>query len=103
MRCPAGWPECARLSSTLQYALVHVTCAELPPRTLSGFEAFFARCADEFAQPTGPDIGRIVEIYREHNIDLVAEAPQELMIHPEQVWVIHAEPGLTSGRVAPAE
>jgi len=27
----------------------------------SGFERFFARCADEFAKPDGPDMSRIVD------------------------------------------
>jgi quercetin dioxygenase-like cupin family protein len=43
--------------------------------TPSGFERFFARCADEFARPGGPDMNRIVEISREQGIDYVEEAP----------------------------
>jgi quercetin dioxygenase-like cupin family protein len=39
--------------------------------TPSGFETFFARCADEFAKPDGPNMDRIVEIHQEHNIDLI--------------------------------
>lgn len=39
----------------------------------SGFEDFFARCADEFAQTGGPEMNRIVEIHREHGIDLIDE------------------------------
>lgn len=31
----------------------------------SGFERFFASCADEFARPEGPDPGRIVAIHPE--------------------------------------
>jgi len=34
----------------------------------SGFENFFARCAEEFAKPGGPDMGRIMEIGVEHGI-----------------------------------
>jgi mannose-6-phosphate isomerase-like protein (cupin superfamily) len=33
-----------------------------------GFEKFFARCADEFAKPGGPDMSRIIEIAVEHGI-----------------------------------
>ena len=39
----------------------------------SGFETFYARCADEFARPGGPDRNRIVEIHKEHNIDLIED------------------------------
>lgn len=35
----------------------------------SGFETFFARCAAEFASPSGPNMQRIVEISREHGIE----------------------------------
>ena len=34
----------------------------------SGFETFFARCAEEFAKPNPPDRSRIVEISAEHGI-----------------------------------
>lgn len=34
----------------------------------SGFETFFARCAEEFAKPNPPDMSRIVEISAEHGI-----------------------------------
>ena len=37
----------------------------------SGFEKFFSRCADEFANPGGPDMQRIVEISAEHGIHFV--------------------------------
>jgi quercetin dioxygenase-like cupin family protein len=37
----------------------------------SGFENFFARCAQEFRSPGGPDMNRIVEISREHGIEYV--------------------------------
>lgn len=39
----------------------------------SGFERFFARYADELAKADGPDMGRIVEIHREHGIELIKE------------------------------
>jgi mannose-6-phosphate isomerase-like protein (cupin superfamily) len=41
--------------------------------TPSGFENFFARCAEEFAKPGEPDMGRIVEIGAEHGIHFVQE------------------------------
>ncbi len=34
----------------------------------SGFEVFFARCAEEFAKPGPPDMKRIVEISAEYGI-----------------------------------
>ena len=37
----------------------------------SGFEVFFSRCADEFAKPAPPDMGRIAEIFDEHGITLL--------------------------------
>jgi mannose-6-phosphate isomerase-like protein (cupin superfamily) len=39
--------------------------------TPSGFEVFFSRCADEFAKPAPPDMGRIAEIFSEHGITLL--------------------------------
>jgi quercetin dioxygenase-like cupin family protein len=39
--------------------------------TPSGFERFFALCAEEFAKPSGPDMNRIVEISREHGIEII--------------------------------
>ena len=39
--------------------------------TPSGFEKFFARCADEFAKANGPDMSRIIEIGAEHGIHFV--------------------------------
>ena len=41
--------------------------------TPSGFEKFFARCADEFARQGGPDMQRIVEIHHEHGIKLLEQ------------------------------
>jgi len=34
----------------------------------SGFETFFARCAEEFARPVPPDLSRIAHIAAEHGI-----------------------------------
>ncbi|PYL06612.1 MAG: cupin domain-containing protein [Verrucomicrobia bacterium] len=39
----------------------------------SGFEKFFARCAEEFARPDGPDMPQIVKIGVEHGIHFVQE------------------------------
>jgi hypothetical protein len=47
----------------------------VPPgqgKTLHAFEKFFARCADEFARPEGPDMKRVVEISAEHGIYFVS-------------------------------
>jgi mannose-6-phosphate isomerase-like protein (cupin superfamily) len=37
----------------------------------AGFEKFFARCAEEFTRPGGPDMERIVQISAEHGIHYV--------------------------------
>jgi quercetin dioxygenase-like cupin family protein len=37
----------------------------------AGVEVFFARCAEEFAKPGGPDMDRIVQISAEHGIEYV--------------------------------
>ncbi len=39
----------------------------------SGFEKFFARCAEQFAKAGGPDMARIVQIGVEHGIHFVLE------------------------------
>jgi quercetin dioxygenase-like cupin family protein len=39
--------------------------------TPSGFEKFFAHCAEEFAKPAGPNMDRVVEISREHGIEFI--------------------------------
>lgn len=39
----------------------------------AGFETFFARCAEEFAQPGPPDMARITEISAEHGIHYVTD------------------------------
>ena len=41
--------------------------------TPSGFEKFFARCAEEFAKPGKPDMSRIVQIGVEHGLHFVQE------------------------------
>ena len=40
--------------------------------TPSGFEHFFARCADEFARAGGPDMERIVGFGRDSGIEFIA-------------------------------
>lgn len=47
--------------------MARILCIASP----SGFETFFARCAEEFAKPGGPDMARIVEISTEHGIHYV--------------------------------
>jgi quercetin dioxygenase-like cupin family protein len=37
----------------------------------SGFENFFARCAEEFAKPGAPDMARITDIASKHGIHFV--------------------------------
>ena len=39
--------------------------------TPSGFENFFARCAEEFARSAKPDMSRLIEIGAEHGIHFV--------------------------------
>jgi hypothetical protein len=39
----------------------------------SGFEKFFAWCAEEFARPGGPDMSQITQIGVEHRIHFVQE------------------------------
>ena len=41
--------------------------------TPSGFEEFFARCADEFASPGGPSMEQIVGFARDQGIEFVTE------------------------------
>ena len=41
--------------------------------TPSGFERFFARCAEEFAKPSGSDMSRIILIGVEHGIHFLQE------------------------------
>ena len=38
----------------------------------AGFDTYFARCAEEFAKPGGPDMPRIIEISAEHGIHFVS-------------------------------
>jgi hypothetical protein len=37
---------------------------------------FFARCAEEFAKPGGPNMGRIIEITNEHGGEILLEGGQ---------------------------
>lgn len=39
--------------------------------TPSGFENFFATCAEEFARPDGPEQRRIIDIHHLHGIELL--------------------------------
>jgi quercetin dioxygenase-like cupin family protein len=39
----------------------------------SGFEKFFAHCAEEFAKPAGPDMSEITKIGKEHGIHFLQE------------------------------
>ncbi|MEM7114992.1 MAG: cupin domain-containing protein [Chloroflexota bacterium] len=41
--------------------------------TPAGFETFFTRCADEYAKPGPPNMGRIIEISAEHGIHFVMD------------------------------
>ena len=41
--------------------------------TPSGFEKFFARCAEEFAKPGAPNMSRIMQIGVEHGIHFLHE------------------------------
>ena len=43
--------------------------------TPAGFEKFFARCADEFAAPGGPDMERVMGIAADHGIDILGPPP----------------------------
>ena len=61
---PRGNVHCYRNVGTMPSRKWNLT-------TPSGFEGFFARCADEFAHDGGPDMQRIVEIHQEHGITLV--------------------------------
>ncbi|MEO7166683.1 MAG: cupin domain-containing protein [Spartobacteria bacterium] len=40
----------------------------------AGFEIFFARCAEEFAKPGGPDMPQVMKIAAEHGIHFVQDA-----------------------------
>jgi quercetin dioxygenase-like cupin family protein len=48
-------------------------CRRLTVTTPSGFEKFFARCAEEFAKPAKPDMSRLNEIGAERGIHFVQE------------------------------
>jgi quercetin dioxygenase-like cupin family protein len=47
-------------------------CRQWILTTPSGFEHFFARCADEFGRTGGPDMEHIVGFAREHGIEFIA-------------------------------
>jgi uncharacterized cupin superfamily protein len=64
---PRGTAHCFRNAGTTASRQWIVT-------TPSGFEHFFARCADESARPGGPDMERIVGFAREHGIEFLADA-----------------------------
>ena len=61
---PKGAAHCYRNIGTVPSRHLIIT---LP----SGFERFFAACADEFAKAGGPDANRIVEIHRDYGIELL--------------------------------
>ena len=44
--------------------------------TPAGFEKFFASCAEEFAEPGGPRMERILEIGAEHGIQILGAPPE---------------------------
>jgi hypothetical protein len=48
-------------------------CRRLTVTTPSGFEKFFARCAEEFAKSAKPDMSRLNEIGAAHGIHFVQE------------------------------
>jgi len=59
----------------MQRGVVHTfkNVGDQPSRMLitaspSGFEKFFARCAEEFAKPAGPDMSEITKIGEQHGI-----------------------------------
>ena len=64
---PRGVPHCYRNVGTTPSTHWILT-------TPSGFEHFFAACAEEFAQPGGPQMERIVAIHREYGIELLEVA-----------------------------
>jgi hypothetical protein len=41
--------------------------------TPAGFDVFFARCAEEFAKPGGPDMPHVMDIAAEHGIHFVKD------------------------------
>jgi quercetin dioxygenase-like cupin family protein len=64
---PREVPHCYRKAPSHQWVIT----------TPSGFEVFFARCAEEFAKPGGLDMGRIVEIVNEHGGEILLEGGQK--------------------------
>ena len=43
--------------------------------TPSGFEVFFAQCAEAFAAPGAPDMGRVMGLFAAHGLELVGPPP----------------------------
>jgi quercetin dioxygenase-like cupin family protein len=41
----------------------------------SGFEKFFACCAEEFGKSGGPEMSRITEIHRDYGIEILGDPP----------------------------
>jgi len=48
-------------------------CRMLNTATPSGFEKFFARCAEEFAKSGAPEMSRIIQIGADHGIHFVQD------------------------------
>jgi quercetin dioxygenase-like cupin family protein len=75
------WHELGRGGTAfMPRSIVHTfkNVGDQPSRMLltpppSGFEKFFASCAEEFAKPDGPDMSRIIEIGAEHGIHFLQE------------------------------
>jgi mannose-6-phosphate isomerase-like protein (cupin superfamily) len=61
---PRGCAHCYRNTGTIPSRHWIIT---LP----AGFEKFFANCASEFSRTSNPDVERIIEIHREHGIELI--------------------------------
>lgn len=53
-------------------------CRMLVQTQPAGFEMFFARCAEEFKRPGGPDMERIAAISAEHGIHYVNQTTEQL-------------------------
>jgi len=74
-----GWVEVPPGTSVfIPHGTVHTfrNAGDAPLKQLvhaspSGFEIFFTRCAEQFHQEGGPDMGRIMEIATEHGIRFI--------------------------------
>jgi quercetin dioxygenase-like cupin family protein len=62
---PKGIVHCYRNVGTTHSRHWVITCP-------AGFEKCFARCAEEFAKSGGPDMSRIIQISREHGIEILS-------------------------------